>query len=264
MLEPRTSHAALAAALALAACAPAPEPEAGPAPAPDPWAAALDRGVEFRAVGQEPGWTLELGAEGRLVYVGDYGETRFEAPLPAAERGAAAGTTRYTARADGRELVAVVREQPCSDTMSGEAFSHTVTVRLDGRELQGCGRPLGGSVAEATGLTGVYWRLAELNGRAALPAEGAREAHLRIQDARVSGATGCNTLGGPVAVEAQALRFGALFTTRMACVDPALMRQEQDLLAALERADRYEIVEGRLTLYAGADAVARFEPVPGR
>ena len=58
------------------------------------WEAARDRGVIFRAVGQEPGWVLE------------------------------------------------VREEPCMDTMSGERFSMTVTIRLNDTTYDGCGRML--------------------------------------------------------------------------------------------------------------------------
>ena len=31
---------------------------------------------------------------------------------------------------------------PCFDTMSGDGFETTVTVKLDGREFHGCGRAL--------------------------------------------------------------------------------------------------------------------------
>lgn len=42
---------------------------------------AESRGVEFRASGNEPGWTLEILAD-RLVFVGSYGAERAITPRP--------------------------------------------------------------------------------------------------------------------------------------------------------------------------------------
>ena len=75
----------------------------------------------------------------------------------------------------------------------------------------------------------------------------------------MTGATGCNSLGGTFTLTGDTLRFGTLVTTRMACVDATVSDQEQRLLRALEAADRHETEEDRLTLYAGERAVARFE-----
>ena len=44
------------------------------------WEDAKLRGVDFRAVGNEPGWHLELTAGEKVVFVGDYGTTRQEFP----------------------------------------------------------------------------------------------------------------------------------------------------------------------------------------
>lgn len=104
------------------------------------WDDALLRGVEFRAVGQEPGWTLEQARDLSIVVVTDYGAERLEFPPVEPEHDAATGTTTFRARADGRSLVVTVEERPCRDTMSGEAFPTTVIVRIDGETLRGCGR----------------------------------------------------------------------------------------------------------------------------
>lgn len=113
-----------------------PEPPGGT----DPWAAARERGIEFRALGQEPGWYLEMdeGASMRLVY--DYSEREATTPMP---QPVVTGTTRtYDARTDAHQLRVVIEEQECSDTMSGLRFPRTVTVTIDGRTLHGCGQEL--------------------------------------------------------------------------------------------------------------------------
>jgi uncharacterized membrane protein len=145
--------------LALAACsqqteAPADPPTETPAPAAETaasndQAANLARmpppdglraaGVDFRAVGQEPGWLLDIYTRGVIKMVWAYGENyaefAVEAPNTAQE-----GVTRYEASSDGRSLVVTIRRAPCQDAMSGEAYPSTVEAVIDGTTLNGCGR----------------------------------------------------------------------------------------------------------------------------
>ena len=143
-------------AAALAACA---EPAPPPAPAsetqtPTPtatasaesalaelpnWENAREAGVDFRAIGQEPGWILDIYQQDRMTLLWDYGENRIELP-----RGEPSypqeGLTRYEAQGGGHTLVVSIRRYPCQDAMSGEAYPTAVEVTIDGRALEGCGR----------------------------------------------------------------------------------------------------------------------------
>lgn len=137
-------------ALALGACTdrtivsqpgPAPDAEANAAAAPvtPPWEEAGAAGVDFRAIGQEPGWLLDIYTQDRIMLDWDYGERRAEFPLtePTYPQ---EGATRYDARANGHTLSVTIRRFPCQDAMSGDAFPASVEVIIDGRALQGCGR----------------------------------------------------------------------------------------------------------------------------
>lgn len=106
-----------------------------------PWEEARLRGVAFRAVGQEPGWVLEIDAT-QITFIGDYGERRVRMPAPAPARDPRTGSTTYQAETDGHALNVTITEAPCADSMSGESFPTTVSVTLDGTTYQGCGRPL--------------------------------------------------------------------------------------------------------------------------
>jgi putative lipoprotein len=53
-----------------------------------------------------------------------------------------ARTTVYTAQNDEHELAVRIDDRRCRDSMSGEAFETTVTVILDARKYQGCGKAL--------------------------------------------------------------------------------------------------------------------------
>lgn len=106
------------------------------------WEDAKLRGVDFRAVGNEPGWVLEISERTRITYEGDYGQTRLELrSQPPVEDDAARGA-RYVATDGGHRMTVLIEATSCRDSMSGERFQSRVTVNLDGRELHGCGRPL--------------------------------------------------------------------------------------------------------------------------
>jgi uncharacterized membrane protein len=107
----------------------------------DVWAAACRRGVTFRAMGQEPGWLLEIGRDRHMLLSTDYGENRVEAMLDAPARQGQQLT--YSVRTDAGPVTITIAEETCTDIMSGEAFPTAVTVTVAGRRLDGCGRPLG-------------------------------------------------------------------------------------------------------------------------
>jgi uncharacterized membrane protein len=109
----------------------------------DPWLDADERGVLLRAVGQEPGWDLEIDKSAmRLRY--DYGQQELRVPAPSPAR--KGSTTTYEATSGSRRLRVVIEERPCADTMSGAEFSRSVTVDIDNNVLKGCGRPAGAAV----------------------------------------------------------------------------------------------------------------------
>ena len=100
---------------------------------------ARSTGVEFRASGNEPGWTFEILAD-RLVFVGSYGAERAITPRPAPHL--ESGETVYTAATEAHRLTVRIRPASCIDSMSGERYDAKVEVELDGRRYRGCGGAL--------------------------------------------------------------------------------------------------------------------------
>ena len=102
----------------------------------------LARDRDFRAIGQEPGWQLELrkGSEIRFTY--DYGKGTAVTPAPKPRVDSSNGTRTYHAVAEGNELEVVIVPVACADSMSGRQFSATVTVTLNGKAYRGCGEEL--------------------------------------------------------------------------------------------------------------------------
>ncbi len=115
-------------------CAERPEGAAGQA--------AQDRGVAFRAVGREPGWTLEIISEQHVRFTYNLGKREVFAPVMDLAVDEATGRTTYYAVNEAHRLRVVIEDRACTDVMSGEAFETTVAVTLDGKTYHGCGRAL--------------------------------------------------------------------------------------------------------------------------
>jgi heat shock protein HslJ len=113
-------------------------------------------------------------------------------------------------------------------------------------------------ISVATPLIGTHWKLVALNGAAVEPHPDRRqEAYLRfeLQEGRVTGFAGCNTINGSYETNEDSLNFGLLATTMMAC--PRLDR-ETEFLKTLEGVQRFSILGESLVLSDGGSDVARF------
>jgi hypothetical protein len=102
----------------------------------------LARDRDFRAVGQEPFWHLEIikGIEMRFTYA--VGERKAVTPVPAPKTSPRSGAQTYHAITEANDLRVVIESSPCTDVMSGKPFPAAVTVTLNGRTYDGCGGPL--------------------------------------------------------------------------------------------------------------------------
>ena len=106
-----------------------------------PWVDARARGATFRAVGQEPGWHIEVHPE-RLVMVYQYGERQVVVPNPGVVEDPELPIRRWHAITEAHELLLVAQDRACTDVMSGTIYPVTADVTLDGRNYSGCGRDL--------------------------------------------------------------------------------------------------------------------------
>ena len=184
--------------------------------------------LPFRARGNEPGWSLDVG-EREMTLLADYGERRVVAPTPAPTR--SGDTTRWVTSAQGHEVLVTVVDRLCHDGMSGFAFPRSAVVRLDGRELLGCG----GETVEV--LRGTRWIVREIMG-VAVP-EDSRPTLVFGADGGVAGRAPCNTFTASFALRGDELAFSDLSTNQMLC-QPAVMQREQSFLALLGEVRRFE------------------------
>ena len=217
--------------------------------------AARLEGARFRALGQEPGWVLDIfPAPPLLRLVADYGEVEVRGPTTAPRVDADAGTRTVETVTDAHRVRVEIADRACSDAMSGLAFPNTVTVTLDGRALEGCGRPLGPAFVGAWSLVR-FGQGADATGPVASTSPG-----LDIDAwGRVAVTTGCNGLSGEWMSDAPGrLSFGPLAGTKMACAEPR-MTQETRFSRALDATRGYRLAADTLRLVgAGGDTLASF------
>ena len=103
-----------------------------------PWVAARERGVAYRAVGQEPGWLAEVGPGDApaLRVVLDYGQ----GDLTVAHGRALDGGDGFHGHAGDVPVVLRIMPGPCRDSMSGEAFDTRAELHVGDDVYAGCGR----------------------------------------------------------------------------------------------------------------------------
>jgi len=106
------------------------------------WEHAKLNGVDFRATGNEPGWYLEISNRRDILLVTDYGQTTYQFKSAILKSEPHAQSAVYNASNQQANVEIVITAAPCRDSMSGEAFSSTVSIMVNGERLAGCGRPL--------------------------------------------------------------------------------------------------------------------------
>jgi heat shock protein HslJ len=246
----KTIFAAALSTLALTACTTYPS---GPAPYP-PGGPVFPSGVNYRATGTEPFWSLDIGRDMTFVDRGN-GVTVVQ-PTPPPNHGVA-GEIYQTPR-----INANIVHAPCSDGMSDRTYPDQVQVRVDGREYRGCGAPTSwygwngeGTSAPgnggATALSNTNWRVAAVNGEPT-PVSGPFFMNFE-SDSRLGAKFGCNSMGAGYSQTGATLTVGAVMATRMACPD---MHFESAASAILARPLTVSGYGSQVTLTSSAGSIA--------
>lgn len=104
----------------------------------------------------------------------------------------------------------------------------------------------------AASLPGTQWHLLAYGTPGAetpvIAAENSRVTLELGMDNRVRGVAGCNQYSGSMMLNGDRLTFSEIAQTEMACLDDALMQQEQTFLNALLTVTQYALVEGNLIM----------------
>lgn len=106
------------------------------------WEHARLNGVDFRALGNEPGWYMEISNKQDILLVTDYGQRTYRFPSSIIKSEPNDRTTIYSASSNDNIIEVVIKGDPCRDSMSGEAFAATVSVVVNDKRYTGCGKAL--------------------------------------------------------------------------------------------------------------------------
>ena len=107
------------------------------------WEQAKLNGVDFRAIGNEPSWILEIVKGETIIFAYFYDKiiknmfTKIELEVDQSAR-----KTVYKAKNEWHTISVTIVGTLCQDTMSGESFESRVTVELDDKLFNGCGKAL--------------------------------------------------------------------------------------------------------------------------
>jgi putative lipoprotein len=118
------------------------------------------------------------------------------------------------------------------------------------------GAAMTGDASGAGRLEGPTWLAEDIKGGGVIDNAQSRIAF--AAGGKVTGSGGCNRLFGSATIAGDALSFGGIGTTRMACA-PALMDQEHKFLAALAATRTFRFEGPYLKFYdAGGAELVRF------
>jgi uncharacterized membrane protein/uncharacterized lipoprotein NlpE involved in copper resistance len=94
-------------------------------------------GADFWAVGNEPGWTLELDREKTIFFQDMNGDSlRMTTPRPKPDTDT---LQVYTPKHEKTEFILTIRHRACIDDMSGFMRPYTVEVQVNDKNYRGCG-----------------------------------------------------------------------------------------------------------------------------
>jgi putative lipoprotein len=122
-------RAAAAFLLVLAGCSTTPLPEP-----------ILPPGADWVAIGQEPGWRVDIRPDRGIEVIADYGDRR--ASLPYVHPARQPGALEFNTSAGGTDLRLRIIDTPCADGMSGRPYPATAAMELNGRSYRGCAEPV--------------------------------------------------------------------------------------------------------------------------
>ena len=106
------------------------------------WEAAKLAGADFRAVGNEPGWVLEIYQGNRLKISYDYGDQQLDLVADGPHENQQQRESSYRSKTAEGPLTLKIVGQNCADSMADESYPVTVYWSLGERQFRGCGRAL--------------------------------------------------------------------------------------------------------------------------
>lgn len=208
----------------------------------------MEQGIYFRAMGNEPEWSLKISSN-QIEFTSLLPDFKaFNAPHIEPIRAMDANVKNYRLTTEMGSLQITIQQQTCTNTMSGKELPYTVRVEVINSKtnksatFSGCGH----YVIDAR-LHDI-WVLEKMNGENVSLNKFAKQLpyiEINSTDGTFMGYTGCNRMNGKLFFEKGLLRFTNITTTEMACDS---QNRESELLHSLQSSTTYQVANMRLTL----------------
>ncbi|MBI1193866.1 MAG: META domain-containing protein [Bacteroidetes bacterium] len=230
-------------------------------------------GIRFYAMGTEPFWALDWKKSGGWIFqtadgeVINLGETE---PVYLAD----SGLTRYSFQTKRYVVRVALKDEPCTDGMSGAPFDLTVALTIQPAGST-AGESARGGIRSYTGCGSFtadprlhnIWGLIKLEGNVVNPSDyprGGPVLELNLSTRKVYGTDGCNRFSGSLSVgpafDYPGLRFGPLASTLMACPGELALYRLGNVLSGMEVSCAWNN-QGNLVLSQGVKPLAEFRPI---
>ena len=188
--------------------------------------------------------------EGQAELITDFGQRSVTLPLASTEHDGP--VTRFTAADSAHRLAASVTHGVCRDTMSGMPHPFSVSVVMDGTQMDGCGgEPL-------SLLTAHTWVVEDLDGGGIIDRSRITLA-FSDYDGRLYGLASCNRFMAGFSLSGEGLSISQAAATMMACAE-SLMTQEQKFLQILGAVSNFDIDDTGALVLSGPGGTLKAYP----
>ena len=218
-----------------------------------------NKGIDFYAVGNEPFWSLNMDFEKGFQF--STPEMEYSFPPVEPDLAQDAPIKRYRIKTESIEILIKLRKEKCTDTMSGQEFSHTVLISFKGgddtsfTDFAGCGR-----YVPNLSLHDI-WGLVEYGGQEVPNLKMPKGAIMELNPINESMmySDNCNSFAGTFYTQGEMIHFGNLAGTLKACPD---MNINEDIGAGLNMENyQYERKGSQLVFYNNSGEVYKWKKI---
>ena len=211
-------------------------------------------GVDFFARGNLPSsWTIEIEF-GNLIRFNPLDGQAVTSTAVQPQFSAEKNVATYSSKATNGDIIVLVQDEPCTDNINGEHYNKKVVVTVNNKRYEGCGQYL--FDAKLNGK----WMLQKINNVLLVPADFAKglpTITLGVQQGKLTGHDGCNSLSGSFEVLGSKIKFDPLASTKMACPGN---KPGNEIAAKLSgQVVDYYFTNGQLYFYLQDDSILVFD-----
>lgn len=217
----------------------------------------------FKATGNEPFWALKIDMENNRMEFEPMDGEKIVANLPeAVENG---NKLLYEATSETSMLKVMILKEECQDNMSGERFSHKVSVTFQSSDMEkaktftGCGEYVQADNVPAE-LVG-RWILNKINKTVVQNNSSYKNPTMEINasEGKVIGNGGCNRYSGSIkSLGENKISISKVMSTKMAC--PGMDMEMKYFEALTAKSLTYKLSDSKLIFYNNENTLV-FEEV---